>query len=79
MRRISSRWRHATGLVLLGTIVAWAIYDITALTMGGEGSTISEVIQAYSAPPVILAIGYLLGHLWPTDALIRRVWRLPRS
>ena len=69
-----SKLRNVTGILILGTLVAWGVYDLVPAIHGPDGSTISEVLQDYGAPPVWLGVGYLLGHFWPTKQALEAIW-----
>ena len=53
-----------TGVLMLITMIALGIYDFWAFLIGGEYSTISQVMKdaGLDAPAIILVLGYLLGH-----------------
>lgn len=53
-----------TGVFMLVMMIVLGIYDFWAFLVGGEYSTISEVMKdsGLDAPAIILTLGYLLGH-----------------
>lgn len=75
MSYLPSKLRNVSGLIIFGTLILWGLYDLIPAISGPEGSTLSEVIQDHAVPPVLLAVGYLFGHFWPTKQIIRKVWR----
>lgn len=69
---------NITQIVILGSILAWIVYDIWVYIQLGNPSTISATIWhwGYIAPGFILLTGILLGHvffemheptIYPTD------------
>jgi hypothetical protein len=55
-----------THVFILSTLVAWAVFDLFALALGGVGATISRSILAWHwrYPWVSFAAGLLIGHLF---------------
>lgn len=58
--------KKITGYFIVFGILIIAVYDIYALTVGGQPSTISSVIlnQSKVAPMIPLAFGILIGHVF---------------
>jgi len=58
--------KKVTGLFIVFGIIVIAIYDIYALTVGGQPSTISSIIfnQSKVDPMIPLAFGVLIGHVF---------------
>ena len=58
--------KKITGLFIVFAVLIIAVYDIYALTTGGQTATISSVILNNSkvAPIIPFAFGVLAGHLF---------------
>lgn len=55
-----------TAKITTGCIIALGIYDLAAVTWGGDESTISRFMQnaGFDHPFIVFSIGYICGHIW---------------
>jgi hypothetical protein len=56
------------GIVLLACLAAAGLYDLWVSVSGSNRATVSEIIRGWAQtfPPLLVAVGFLLGHLfWP--------------
>jgi hypothetical protein len=63
-------WKLTTALLLIVTVLGLVVYDMFAEALGGDASTISQVIYwaARTVPAVAFGAGFLCGHLfWPQN------------
>ena len=58
-------WKKATRFFTVATVVVIGIYDLAALSFGGNGATISQF--ALEMPTAtVFALGFAFGHMfWP--------------
>ncbi len=69
--------KTATRILLIGTVVVWAVYDVLAIRLGGVEATISYQIQwvtnQWWGASIVFAFGYLCGHLFAQSRPVERL------
>lgn len=62
-------WRGSTVSILAATVASLVLYDVVVMTQADREDTITEVVRDVTEgrPWIVLAFGFLLGHIfWGT-------------
>lgn len=57
---------NPTSLFITILVIILAIYDLFAYLFGGEGATVSRVMQnvGFDSPFLVFSIGFICGHMF---------------